>query len=611
MRFYWLLSSFLSVFLFSSAARAANLISWAFDTNRNQLVFSTDEGVQPRAQLLANPARLIVDLPGTTLGRPTVTQVYNGAIRSLRVGQFDQETTRLVLELNPDYTIDPDQVLVRGNSPRRWTVQLPAVQRVTQSPTLLPPSLREPALSNRQLPTKTSQQAGIQLENFQVTRDGFFIRTSGGEPEIRINRSDDRRTVNILLEGASLSSSFKAQNVAVNRYGVGNVQFSQESSSPPAVNISLQMAEESPDWQASFSEIGGGLVLLPQGETAGKLDRLSPPVGLRPPQRLGRTDSSDNPQASATVQSVELNGNSDMLLIRTDQPVAPSKDWDSGANAYRIEIPSAKLGRGVREPRLAANSPLTQVRLQQSESDMVQILVKTAAGVQLGEISQVNENLVAIQLIGAKSQPPGGKPITVPPPENPQPPVKNPPVRNGRIVVMVDPGHGGKDGGAPSIVGYNEKDVVLAISQMLAARLEREGIQVIMTRNSDYFVDLAPRVEMAQQAKVDLFVSIHANSIDGRPDVNGLETYHYNRGELLARTIHNSILQSIDIRDRRVRSARFYVLRNNSMPAVLVETGYVTSPTEAPKLADPAYQQRMADAIADGVLQYIRQNLSR
>jgi len=311
------------------------------------------------------------------------------------------------------------------------------------------------------------------------------------------------------------------------------------------------------------------------------------------------------------VLSVELNGSSDMLLIRTDQPVAPSKDWDSAANAYRIAIPSAKLGRAVREPQLAANSPLTQVRLQQLESDTVGILVKTAAGVQLGEISQVNENLVAIQLLGAKSQPPGGKPITVPPPENPQPPVKNPPVRNGRIVVMVDPGHGGKDGGAPSITGYNESTVVLAISQLLAARLEKEGIQVILTRNADYFVDLAPRVEMAQQAKVDLFVSIHANSIDGRPDVNGLETYHYNRGELLARTIHNSILQSIDIRDRGVRSARFYVLRNNSMPAVLVETGFVTSPTEAPKLADPAYQQKMADAIANGVLQYIRQNLSR
>jgi len=607
-RFYWLLSSFLSVFLFSSAARAANLISWAFDTNRNQLVFSTDEGIQPRAQLLANPARLIVDLPGTTLGRPTITQVYSGAIRSLRVGQFDEETTRLVIELNPGYTINPEQVLVKGNSPRQWTVQLPAVQQVADSATLLPPSLREPALTN-QPPARTAQQAGIQLQSFQVTRDGFFIRTSGGEPEIRINRSEDRRTINILLEGASLSSSFQSQNMAVNRYGVSNVHFSQESTSPPAVNISLQVAEESPDWQASFSDIGSGLVLLPQGETAAKLDRI--PRTMRTSQRVVRTDSSENPQASATVQSVELNGSSDMLLIRTDQPVAPSKDWDSAANAYRIAIPSAKLGRGVREPQLAANGPLTQVRLQQLESDTVGILVKTAAGVQLGEISQVNENLIAIQLLGAKSQPPGGKPITVPPPENPQPPVKNPPVRNGRIVVMVDPGHGGKDGGAPSITGYNESTVVLAISQLLAARLEREGIQVILTRNADYFVDLAPRVEMAQQAKVDLFVSIHANSIDGRPDVNGLETYHYNRGELLARTIHNSILQSIDIRDRGVRSARFYVLRNNSMPAVLVETGFVTSPTEAPKLADPAYQQKMADAIANGVLQYIRQNLSR
>jgi N-acetylmuramoyl-L-alanine amidase len=107
----------------------------------------------------------------------------------------------------------------------------------------------------------------------------------------------------------------------------------------------------------------------------------------------------------------------------------------------------------------------------------------------------------------------------------------------------------------------------------------------------------------------NLFVSIHANAIDmTRPDVNGIETYYYASGSRLASTIHNSLLQATGARDRRVRQARFYVLRKTSMPAVLVEVGFVTGAEDAPRLANAAYRQRLAEGIARGILQYIGQN---
>ena len=113
---------------------------------------------------------------------------------------------------------------------------------------------------------------------------------------------------------------------------------------------------------------------------------------------------------------------------------------------------------------------------------------------------------------------------------------------------------------------------------------------------------------MARQARATLFVSIHANSVNrSRSDVNGIETYYYS-SERFAQTIHYSILQSLSTRDRGVRQARFYVLRNNSIPAVLVEVGYVTGAEDAPRLATPAFQRQMAEAIARGILLYIRQN---
>ena len=137
--------------------------------------------------------------------------------------------------------------------------------------------------------------------------------------------------------------------------------------------------------------------------------------------------------------------------------------------------------------------------------------------------------------------------------------------------------------------------------------MERNGIQVIMTRDSDFFVSLPGRVTIAERANADAFVSIHANSAGAnRPEVSGLETYHYNSGLTLARIVHSKILQSLNIRDRNVRKARFYVLRKTSMPSILVETGFLTGREDAAKLRTTAYQNRMADAIAQGIIQYLR-----
>jgi N-acetylmuramoyl-L-alanine amidase len=181
-----------------------------------------------------------------------------------------------------------------------------------------------------------------------------------------------------------------------------------------------------------------------------------------------------------------------------------------------------------------------------------------------------------------------------------------------RVLVTIDPGHGGKDSGAVGIDDLREVDVILPIAQKVATILREQGIEVHMTRDDDDFVGLDERVMMSRQAGATLFVSIHANSIDDRPDVKGLETYHYNLGEAFADTVHHTILdyfnitKRIPLEDRRVRSARFLVLRKSSIPAILVETGYLSSPEESPQLGDIKYQTIMAEAIAQGILTYLR-----
>ncbi len=590
--FFFFLLPF-AFFLVTLPAQAAKLQFWRFDANQNRLEFTTDEGVQPRAQLIANPTRLVIDLPGIRLGRPAVTQPGNGSsIQSLRVGQFDRDTARIVVELAPGYTIDPNQVRFRGASPQSWTVQLPTPQ-MTSAPSATgdPSSVTVPTIGSN---NPSLAIGATQIQSIQPTPDGFFIRTSGGQPQTRVQRSGDRRQILVDLYGATIAPSLASRDFLVNRNGVNRVQVTQLPSSPPVVRLTLLMSSPSSgDWQASASG-STGIVLLPQTGMATNPESSQPPSsGL------------------ATIQSVELEEGSRQLLIRSDRPIRYTSGWDRASGAYRITIPSARLDRSVQGPRLTASSPLLQVRLRQDDPSTVAIFLSPASGTQIGQINQPSQQLLALQLRRSSLFPvsPGGIPgSNIPLPSTNAPPVYLPRVPNGKVVVVIDPGHGGPDPGAVGIDGLQEKEIVMDIGRQVAASLEQQGVQTVLTRTTnDVDVDLEPRVSLAERINATLFVSIHANSINlSRPDISGLETYYYQSGAGLARSIHDSVLQGTGIQDRGVRTARFYVLRKTSMPSVLVEVGFVTGRDDAAKLSTAAYRKQMADSIARGILQYMR-----
>ncbi|MCU0523400.1 MAG: N-acetylmuramoyl-L-alanine amidase [Elainella sp. Prado103] len=178
---------------------------------------------------------------------------------------------------------------------------------------------------------------------------------------------------------------------------------------------------------------------------------------------------------------------------------------------------------------------------------------------------------------------------------------------NGRVVVVVDPGHGGADPGAVGIGGIHEADIVLDIASEVAAQLNEAGLQAVLTRQDDREIDLEPRVSLAESLNADLFVSIHANAISlSRPDVNGIETYYYDSGSALAASIHNSLVNATGMNDRGTRQARFYVLTRTSMPAVLVEVGFVTGQEDVVKLRDSNARRQIANGIVQGILRYVQ-----
>ena len=185
-----------------------------------------------------------------------------------------------------------------------------------------------------------------------------------------------------------------------------------------------------------------------------------------------------------------------------------------------------------------------------------------------------------------------------------------PNVKHGKYKVVIDPGHGGSDPGAVGINGLRETDIVLDVSKSVSGFLTNKGVKTILTRNHEGTLELQPRVTKANNSRADAFVSIHANATRGkRKDVNGLETYYYsgNKGYSLAKNIHKQILNaSLQSPDRGVRRSRFYVISKTSMPAALVEIGFVTGMYDSALLRQKAYRDKMAFAIAKGILNYLK-----
>ncbi|BBA78967.1 N-acetylmuramoyl-L-alanine amidase [cyanobacterium endosymbiont of Rhopalodia gibberula] len=609
MRFHWLLLSILSTLLFTLPAQAGRLLYWRFESNDNRLVFTTDSRVQPRAQLIPNPTRVVLDLPGIILERPSVNQAIGGTIKSVRIGQFNAQTTRLVIELAPGYTLDPQKVTVKGISPTQWSVDLPTPQRIARpstSPSLPPRSTPAPLRPLSKPPARTSN-------DFQVTRSGLFIKLerNGSNSQIQVNRSDDKKTIEFILPEASLPQSLLNQAQSVNKYGVSEIRFEQTRTSPLEARITMRVAKDSPNWQGYYSRLGG-LVLLPKGGISQVRD-------LTPPKPLANNNPSNSVSQNQlpTISAIQLINNNTQLLIQSDQPIRGHGNFDRLTGVYTINIPNAQLAEPVVGPQLKKNSPINELKVRQLNPESVEILVKPSSGIHFGELTQPNQQVLALDVHSSQTLTlsPDHKPINIllPPANASVPPITSCPTVSssgapkGRVLVIIDPGHGGKDPGAVGLRGLQEKDVILPISLDVSRLLQEQGVQVKLTRNADYFVSLQGRADLANRVGADIFVSIHANAVGGsRSNINGMEVFYYGHQDL-SEAIHRSIVCSINVDDRGVKKGRFYVLRKSGMPASLVEVGFVTGTEDNRKLSDPAYRLQMAQAIAQGILDYIQQ----
>ena len=197
--------------------------------------------------------------------------------------------------------------------------------------------------------------------------------------------------------------------------------------------------------------------------------------------------------------------------------------------------------------------------------------------------------------------------------------------KNTKRSIFLDPGHGGSDTGAIS-QGVREKDLTLSVYNKVSSKLASLGFTVLTSRNTDKDVDLVDRAEQANNAGADMLLSIHFNA-GGRGVARGIETYYYQaqadipskinqanhnnperleKSKKLALKVQQNLLYQTGASDRGVKRASFAVLRETSIPSILVELGFLDNPEELSKIRTSEYQDRLANGIVDGIIAYYK-----
>lgn len=173
------------------------------------------------------------------------------------------------------------------------------------------------------------------------------------------------------------------------------------------------------------------------------------------------------------------------------------------------------------------------------------------------------------------------------------------------LIIALDAGHGGNDGGTFS-GDILEKDITLAVTEYMKELLEQRGAAVIMTRTTDEYVGLDERANMANQSAAELFVSIHCNSYEDDTSIKGLECYYQKdsaEGKKLAENIVGALEAKGNVDSRGAKPENYYVLKHTGIPAVLIELGYLSNRSERQQLVSREYQQKLAEELVESILQ--------
>ncbi|GAA4861279.1 hypothetical protein GCM10023310_45860 [Paenibacillus vulneris] len=513
----------------------------------------------PKIQLYLNGKQLAAEVAPQIVKDNTIVPVRIIAESTGAKVQWDGKNRKVTVDksgTNIQLFIDKQDALVNNKS-----FKLETAPMIIDGNTMLP--LRF-----------VSEQLGVKVTWDELTRSVFLFQTD----------EDVKEVVSSPVEGGETKSDSGA--VAApgdsSKQPIVNGKPSNEPGDKPAAKPG-DKASEGDASKDKPSDKDKNIGASTGKETAASSDK----TGSSGSQETGQAKPGEKAKEPVTtVRSITLQG--DQFVVKTSGAESqPNVTRMSNPNQIVIDIPYSQLDPSLKlnekgEGTIKGNeNNVSQVRylLFSKESSIVRIIIDLSKKVDFKLSSAKTPNQLTWTLSQAKE----------------------------KYKVVIDPGHGGKDTGAVSVAKRHEKDFVLSLSKKVNKLLEKESkIEPVMTREDDTFVELADRVSFANEMKADLFVAIHANSA-GKESVAGTETYYYTEQSLpFAKIMHEQLLKSTQFPDRKVKQNNFYVVKNTTMPSLLLEIGFLTNRSEEAAM----FQEEFQDQVAASIVAAIKQQLN-
>ena len=175
---------------------------------------------------------------------------------------------------------------------------------------------------------------------------------------------------------------------------------------------------------------------------------------------------------------------------------------------------------------------------------------------------------------------------------------------DGKKLIAIDPGHGGRDPGCIGNSGLFEKDVTLDIAQQLAVLLKNSGYEAVLTRTNDTYLELDERTDYANKMGADLFISVHINSSEGQTASGTSTHYRSDEGKVLSTYIQSALMSALERKNRGIQYNNFAVLRTSNMTSALVELAFISNPEEEALLKTDDFRKKAANALVQGIKNY-------
>ncbi|WP_223070327.1 N-acetylmuramoyl-L-alanine amidase family protein [Paenibacillus caui] len=316
----------------------------------------------------------------------------------------------------------------------------------------------------------------------------------------------------------------------------------------------------------------------------------------------GTEGTGGTPEQTENLTSLTgLSFSNNQLILAVDGKVSPVTSTLTNPDRIVIDLPNVKFGAdfasqlpldSTQNGQIAVTDypDVSKIRYSLFKSSPSTVRIVLDLNYAKGfELTNQNDGLVIMDLNKDSDPAPG--------PTSPE--------SSGKKLVVIDAGHGGSDPGAISVTGRKEKDFTLAVVLKVEKLLQNEPeLSYVLTRSGDTYPTLSDRSKLANNLKADVFVSVHGNS--GSALATGVDTFYTRSDSLaLANIMHKYLVQATGLKDRKVQQASLHVTRETTMPAVLLECGFLSNKSDEAKMFSEDFQERVAEGIVAGIKEYL------